>query len=361
MNLVSFHIMYIGEYIGFERLDLEFKEFCLKIFPYDYFEKRELRDLINGSWNNKLNNLIFVNIEEYIKLYAPKCVSSFINSRVNGSIIIGCNDDGEISGIPLQIKSKHDLNIIKHKIKNDTLNILNKKVDLNNNLLNFNDIVTVEVVKLSKHIHILEDEAIVYLKKYQNKIDESKKINYSYRMNKKKWMKSILKYSAKLHILLNTQSIREEIISFIKLKIKEKKITIDLSHIIKKLESSKKIEPPNGDDMRLARSELSENEAYATLAFWLAYFKDTKLDEIMKERPKRLNIQIPLNPFMILQRLCLFRYRFLNKNKNIEYFMIKINVNVDKINNIRQTLYYDTHLGWVSKKRICEKNGPCQI
>ena len=81
-----------------ESLYVEFKEFCLQ-------EETEVDYSIvkTGIITNKekFNNDIYKNIRIYFYKYLPKYISAFINSNIKGQLIIGVNDFGEVTGIPI--------------------------------------------------------------------------------------------------------------------------------------------------------------------------------------------------------------------------------------------------------------------
>lgn len=329
----------LGSCIGPEKIDLEYKEFCFKYLPHDYFSEEDIMNITHGYWNTKLNDIILQNIKIYIKLYVSKCISAFCNSNINGSLLIGCNDWGEITGIPYLIKSNDDFKVLKNTITRSIHD------ELSTNLSSCVPI-DVKIQKLDVNHIFLEDDLMPLMKSYRKKIKEYVTQNEIYTLKKKEWMKDVLKYSAKLHILLNTPDIRDELIKHL--------VENDANErIITLLKMNKYIPPPSGSEMKSAR----EFEDPSTLAYWLAVFKDTKLDYIMKCKPKRPRKNIPQNPYMMLHRLSLFRYRF-SKNSDASFISIKITVKKDATRH--PIKYKDTQLKrWVSNVRLFKKNGPC--
>lgn len=332
--------MFIGQCIGSEKIDSEYKEFCLKDLPYDYFTKDEVVKIISGQWNPKLNDIIHDNINIYIELYLTKCISAFTNSNIDGNLLIGCNDFGEMTAIPYYVKTESDFKEIKDKIQQkiykECRDNLSEKVPIE---------ISIDKLKVNKLL--IDDELRPLLETYEHKIQEYQNLNQKFIKRKEAWMNKILKYSAKLKILLNTHGIRKELIQFILNNDGDK-------NVITNLLNSEYIKAPSGEDMKEARD--SQNPT--TLAYWLANFKDTKLDDIMKMRPKRPRKQIPPSPFMVLHRLSLFRYRF-SKLKNVEFITIKISVKSKNISNIVK--YKDRKINeWVSNVRLFKKGEPCQ-
>lgn len=331
--------MILGDCIGPEKIDYEYKEFCLKEIGFDLFNDNEILDILNGKWHPELNKLILSNVSIYIEHYVTKCFSAFCNSKINGNLIIGCNDYGEITGIPyeckLHIDSLHFREFVKQKINDEFDNNLSKIIDY--------DVV---VTELKVNDNILFDEVKPLIKKFRDKTKEYNKQQKKFTDEKTIWMKHVLKYSVKLKILINNLSIRNEIIQFIKDK-------HGSENVIKQLSNNKFIKPPNGQEIQFARDNGNTN----TLAYWISRFKDEVLDEIMLLKPKRPKIQLPQNPFMILHRLSLLRKNF-SKNHCIKYFLIKISLKKQPHETI---LYNDNLKGWVGSIRLFEKKGPCNM
>lgn len=333
--------MNLGQYIGTEQIDSEYKEFCLKHLPYDYFSDDDILGIIAGNWHPKLNNIILQNIDVYIESYLTKCMSAFVNSNIYGNLVIGCNDFGEITGIPYFAKDETDFQSLKENII--------EKINLEcSKTLSENIPIDITIQELNINRLFLEDELKPLMLSYEKKLKEYCVLNKDYVIRKDLWMKKILKYSAKLDILLNTPSIRRELMLFI--------IENDGSKdVINLILNSDYIKPPSGDDMKNAR----DNKSPDTLAYWMANFKDTRLDDIMKVRPKRPRKQIPQNPFMILHRLSLFRYKF-SKLKNVKYFTIKVGIKSLEGKGDNIISYKDTRLNqWVSNIRLFKLGEPC--
>lgn len=330
--------MYLGQCLGAEQVDIEYKEFCLKHLPYNYFTEDEIMKIFAGEWNHKLNEIIHQNIDLYIELYASKYVASFANSKLNGNLLIGCNDFGEITGIPYLMKNDGDFDILKGNIKTKVQRELKDKLS---------EAVStkIEIKRLKINKNFLDDEIKPLVAVYEKRMKEHKTLMRKFTRQKQQWMDKVLKYSAKLHILLNTDDIRKELIGFINYHNGNKEV-------VNLLNSSKYINPPSGNDMK----EVRDGNNHNSLAYWLAKFKDETLDEIMMAKPKRTKKQLPPSPSMLIHRLSLLRYA-MSKNPNVVFFTIKLTVKPLKTNGIVK--YNDKNLGWVSNLRLCDESGPC--
>ena len=136
-------------YDGEENEVLEFKEFYLKIHPDTYLENEKIYEIIKyGIWKYELNKIILDNIKFYLKIYIPKYVSCYFNSKNNGKLIIGINDYGEITGIPFN--GNLDLQLIKNYISSNISKYLN-------GISSLSSIINITLVKLNVILELLED------------------------------------------------------------------------------------------------------------------------------------------------------------------------------------------------------------
>ena len=92
----------LGQMIGPELLDREFKEFCLQKLNL-YFTEDDIINLIYHSkpldniiWNKMINSQIY----DYFIKYIPKYIGNFSKAGINGTLFFGIDDMGFIEGIP---------------------------------------------------------------------------------------------------------------------------------------------------------------------------------------------------------------------------------------------------------------------
>tara|TARA_Y100000389_G_scaffold197738_2_gene232888 strand:- start:1905 stop:2912 length:1008 start_codon:yes stop_codon:yes gene_type:complete len=331
--------MYLGQSLGPEKIDFEYKEFCLKDLPYDYLKEDEIMCLLDGKWNDKMNPIIEYNLNIYLENYISKYTSAFVNSKINGNLMIGINDFGEVTGIPYYCCNENEMKTFKEKITHKITKEINSKLS---NSIEYD----INIENLIVDPIFLENEVQPLLELYQQKNQEWTQQHKSFQRKKNKWMDEVLKYSSKLYILLNTPDIRGELIEFIENN------NGDIN-LINELKKGQHISPPSGNDMKIAR----EKNEYSKLAYWLANFKDTVLDEIMLKKPVRPRLSMPQNPYMMAHRVSLMRYQF-SKNKNIQYFIIKISVKTESNNNIEHIKYNDERKGWTFSKRMIHRGEP---
>ena len=115
--------MYLGGIYGDgrETTELEFKELCIKN-PNPRFNDTELKQIIEtGYWDDKVTLAVNSSLKFYMDYILPKYISSFVNSNINGKLLIGIDDCGEITGVPYRGELSHNyiLGLIAESISNN--------------------------------------------------------------------------------------------------------------------------------------------------------------------------------------------------------------------------------------------------
>ena len=124
--------MFLGEVLNIrESLCDEFKEFCLKKCIYDYYTREEIDTIIEtGILKSDFNTVIYDTLERYFLFYLPKYASGFSNCTHNGTLYIGVNDFGEVTGIPfIGSIDKTRVNIYIQHILNNYVRSVNIQKD----------------------------------------------------------------------------------------------------------------------------------------------------------------------------------------------------------------------------------------
>lgn len=326
----------LGNYFDEESKDLEFKEFYLKISPDFLLTSEEISVIINtGQWNSKMNKIININIRNYFRYYVPKYISCYMNSNINGRLIFGIDDFGEISGIPYI----GDINI-------DLLNSYFRKVVMKytNGLSNYND-VTIQVKKLNTDINILDDLISDNIKDMNDKIAEFNKINLEYKLKKIKWLKEINKYSTKFYNIMNRKDSRVKLIAFCKKNNAAK-------HIIDLLESDKEI------PVELNKIFYKRFRDKNDVVHWAGEFKDYNIEQLQEIKPTRGELPKITNSCLLLRKISDLRYRFLKNNNNINYYIIIVKIN-GKSNDKVISFRLDSNTNdWLIRSRVVTPMGP---
>lgn len=338
-NLDSYKL---GQFFCFETLNIELKEFTLKRSPDIFLTEEDIEKIIvNNLWSPYLTNLIHQSIDDYLEFVIPKYISTFSNSKIDGNIVIGVDDFGEITGIPIdgKLDSKH----LGDKIRKKLFNYLKIDDDIENVMRN----IDIQIISLEKDINLLDDEVKEYYDSYKNHIIKFNNDRYAYLISRKEWETKLLIYARKLSDIINTKKTRDELIEYVK----ERNLKIencDVTHIITLLESDQYIQIPTGEEIGLLK------EDHNSYIHYLVKFKDEKVQEISKIKPKK-----PINPCFfglsqILSKISYFRYRFC-LNPQINYYLIDIKIYGSR----NKTSHYrlNTNSNWIFQSRVIDDNG----
>ena len=326
----------LGEYYDEEKANLEFKEFYLKINPNFLLSSKEIFTIINsGIWNINLNRIIDINLRNYIRFYLPKYISCYMNSNINGNLIFGINDCGEISGIPYQ----GELNI-------SSLEAYIKKVlrSYTKGMEDFNK-VSFEVIKLEIDTNILDDNINKQLLDMDQNIAEHKRINEEYKEKKIKWLKEMNKYSTKFYNIMNLNDSRQKLIQFCKDNNANQDI-IDL------LESDTEI------PVILNKAFYKRFKDKNDVVYWAGEFKDRNIERLSEIKPSKGEMPKLTSHCLILRKISDMRLRFLKNNSNINYYIISIRINGKQNNNIVYFRLDASSEDWITKFRVDTPIGP---
>jgi len=283
----------------------EFKEFCLdKYTSCSSFTEEETINIIQtGTFNPKFNKLIKTNLFYYLQKYIPKYYCSFCNSNLKSKLIIGVNDIGEITGIPLFNLS---VNEIKKYIKNHVF----KKINGNN--INIDDF-KIQVINLHKDKSMVYDISTNLLEDYIQNKNNRQIIFDDYNKKYKKWHTELQIKSGKLIRILEDENEKQQFIDFI-IKNNGSKEVIDF------IKNTKKFIIPRGETMKIRKENKND------YIYWLTQFKDKQQKDMVDIKPIKPYYKMCIDPYIILDKLTDLRYKFIN-NKKINYYMIVIEIN----------------------------------
>lgn len=326
----------LGEYFSDgETLTLEFKEFFLKISPDIFFDESDIQEIITtGKWNLQLNSLVIINVKSYINYYLGKYISCFCNSQCNGEVIIGINDDAEITGIPFQ----GDINMAL--VKDFVFDYMTTNVK---GLDDFEK-VSINIEKLNRSIDFIEDDIYAKIKNLNKKKNKYDKIMNKYIRERKEWIRKFQYYSRKFSELINDQDIKAGLIKFCKDNEAD-------GAIIFALENNEYIDLEYNHKFHLRFSNPSD------IVYWIGQYKDHCVDKLKDLRPKR-DILPKLQSYeQLLSKISLLRYRFLNNNPDLNYYLIRIKIN--GVSSAKKVEFkYPGCDSWISRSRIILDTGP---
>lgn len=236
----------LGQYVGPERLNTEYKQFCLKSSSI-LLENDEIREIIkSGVINTNLSNLISNSLKDYILFILPKYIATFSNSNIDGKLIFGIDDTGIITGIPSIRPFRLDkIKIMVKKSIKDNLSSEVPKEDIFKNIK-----ITIKKLEIDKQIYkydsdISESLLQTYINAQNDLERKKKKFSEDYYI----WYQELLIYSTRLQNLVNKSRTRNELKQYIIERNLEKE-KIDVTNIINDLESDKIIEIPDQFGLR---------------------------------------------------------------------------------------------------------------
>jgi hypothetical protein len=357
----------LGNYTDFdEDLQNEFKEFYLKLDISSFLTFEEIKHMVlSGELCRGFDEIIFCNLKQYINVYLPKYISAFCNTEEisEGHFYIGINDFGEITGIPFTEELDESvirsfLELTKPFLSSSNDNIINQLIDS----------IKIEIIKLDFNPLLLEDECKNDLDTYNYKRNEFKKAYKDYILKHTSWVEEMLNYASKLVEYVTDKKLRNDIANFIINSDDYKNINVtnmiiataidgtkyerhceksDLDNIISILKSEENIEIY--DSVKLTEIKLNPKH----ILYWVMIYKDYMTQIIRQRRPIKpcdnvYNEELFYNN--MLRFISKMRYKFLDKNPKLNYYVIKFIIP----GNFRNEIFYtnlNSELRWIKKVR----------
>jgi hypothetical protein len=336
----------LHSFFGSETTDLEFKEFCLKINKNELINNEKIINMIeNDSIDECLQYLIQYNLKEYINCLVPKYLTCFGSASMNGEIVIGVNDYGEITGIPI-----HDtLNIknIKKNLLNSIKNTINQNVK--SKISDLHNYITIKFEKLEIDDNILnkQDEIYELYEKYCEKIIENNDIISDYYHKKALWTNELQRYCTKLSNIVNTTKSRNELIEYIRVNNKD---INNQRELVDLLLTKKVIIVPRG--MKIVEALKNKKG----IIYWLTEYKDAMVRMMLDKKPKKPTNIYSVNLYNHFMRLTPLTQRLLKNN--YDYYILKIQFNLQNIDD--EILYkYNKNNKWITRCRTIIDGNPC--
>jgi len=348
----------LGDNIGFdESLEHEFKEFMFKISPDLYFPTEDIKSFVKTGIlkENEFNSFVIENLKQYIYFYLPKYISAFGNcDEINeGYLYIGVNNIGEITGIPFL--GVLNIDMIQNFIKS-TQDRIEVEEDKNNMLRN--DIyknIKVELIELIIDMELLQDESKEIEAQEEKYLQDVQEYN-KYKIEHSKWIDDLNSFTNKISYISLSKEIRKDISIYIRENCPERNNIADI------LESDTYIEILNG--IQLSDYKSSTDNVY----YWIMFYKDYIVSKIRLRRPKKIFYTYPSIDVIYLdslRNLFKLRKKFIEKNKNIKYYMLKISIPGRKkfLEDDKYIYFQHPNMSkkWCQKIRIIGIQGPCCI
>ena len=255
----------------------------------------------SGVLDKDYNSLVYQSIEIYCTNVFPKNIVAFMNAEIDGEIILGINDFGEITGIPC-------IGTLNEKIvKNMLYDSLSK------NILDYDEIhdyITIDIVKLDIDKKLLSNKNLD--DRYTPILVGSKCIIFAQRYIRKKrrMVKKTTNYERKLHDIINTKRSLGELIEYIRRIARFN----SRNYLIGMLET---------DDVIHIQDFDKDNPN--TLFHWTCLFKDESWRAI-KFTSRETQTPIRIHPELIFNKISPLRLRFIENNSNINFYIIRVKI-----------------------------------
>ena len=340
--------MLLGEVLNIsESLTIEFKEFCLKKCIYDYYTREEIEEIIDtGILTPDFNKVIYDTLHRYFLFYLPKYASGFSNCTHDGTLYIGVNDFGEVTGIPFI--GNIDKTLINTYVHDITTNYL-RSVGIAKS--KYIDKINISIEELSIDMMLLCDNTPQIMTQMKQDYERYKNEYMQYLCDRHIWLEKLQSYTCKLTIIFKNKN--ADICKYIE-------TNCDNSHIRNAaiINTKESINTPINFEIIL---EHKDNPLH--FVYWLLLFKDNTIRSHLLKRPKP-----PLFPknqnsaFTLLTHISDLRHIFVSKNKSIKYYLIKIKL-PKNINNDCYLEYKHPYKDiWNVKKRVVHWSlGPCLL
>lgn len=283
-----------------------------------------LKLLQSGHWF--FNPVTIKTIKTYFKTYLPKyiaCYSHPQSTTNGGEFYIGIDDDGVMHGIPYKGELKINFKKIIDKLFEERL------ISCKDECINeYKKRVSIELIKLStntckkyKPYQSYQSQPYQY---YIDKLSTQEKIYHKYLLNKKKWEELFSQYTSKLHVLLNKDIFRLEIIEYIK--------SHSSNHydLIADLKTGKKYKQQTFTEI----SKIKDDKT--NIFYWVIRFKDARISFLKTIKPKCPKLYYNDNtPNFLLCNIPLMIPTWLERNTSLNLYIIKIIIG----GNISSTKY----------------------
>ena len=205
-----------------------------------------------------------------------------------------------------------------------------------------------EVIKISRDTDFIDDNIDLVLKDHHEK---KKKYENEYFENlqlRRIWKEKMDKYTTRIYDYANKPEFRKEVIEFIK-----KSGEADVYYKVIELLKSKE-EIPIGDGIEIGIRKMNKND----VVHWVTEYKDIMVDMHKSQRPIRMGYINYGENFYTTQLALLnnMRYRFLNNNSELNYYLIKIKFPTD----FHSKIYFKTHdmENWIIRTRAIVNDSP---
>ena len=342
-------MVFLGENLNSkETLSHEYKEFCLKHNVYEYYSFDELEQMVlSGKLLENFNTVIHDNIKNYFLCYIPRYASAFSNSTdcEKGILTIGINDYGEVTGIPyigeLDVATLQTYLQSTYKyIRADDNSQKWKKEYFNQIRI---EVIPVDIIKPDLYLHDMTEHIYNKMKVQQDLYDREYKL---YLIERDKWIKEFTDYACSINDMMSKR--RDLVIDYIKQHAPRP------DPIVNYLNNYLPIDLDNLEERKYDEDDYLH---------WIFQFKDITIDRFLNNKPRPpLYPKICNAPLALMTHLSDMRLKFIQNNKDLRYYLIKVHFSAKIQKPGAKTLeFYNPYRGiWQSRNRMWDPYiGPC--
>ena len=313
--------------IGEETIFREYKSFSFQHIGIPMEEEDVAEYLQSFEWN--FNSLIEKSLEKYARIYLPRYLTAFLDPKTSceedGSLYIGVNDWGIVSGIPYQGELKKE-----HVFSSTILDYLSEHI-LSTNGNEYLNRLHIDIIPVTYHKRELPSchpQMIEYQKKKKELDLKIKQHSQKYM----EWHSQNEMYSQKLVDLYQIPKCRANFIRYLRKN--------GQHEMISKIKNGASIEQQKYDKIK------EFLETGNNLYFWLCKWKDEMLVKIRKQKPTRersykniaSRLQSIYKPVHILTKTEDLVPWWMQYNEGMNLYVIRYTfkkVNVDPLQDIR--------------------------
>jgi hypothetical protein len=339
--------------VGTETIYREYKSFSFQHIGIPFDDDQVAEYLTNYQWD--FNHLIEQSLEKYWRIYLPKYMSAFFDpytpSDTDGTLYIGINDEGLVTGIPYSGQLTKELVMTNRNRAYLLEHILAEGKDIKNvtdviDRLDFDiiPVTYVDQVLPSRHPHLIE-----YYKRKKELEDRINEHSKKYT----EWQRQNDLYSQKLVELYSIPECRSGFIRYLR---KHKQY-----EMIRSIKNGAVIEQQKYDKIREFR------ESGDNLYSWLCQWKDETLDRIRNKKPLREKsykniiyrlqaIYKPIHMFAKVEDLIPW---WMQNNKDLSLYVIRFTFKKIGYHPLTDIRFIDYLKREVRCYRTISENQPC--
>ena len=328
----------LGSRVCPESMYYEHKEFCLKKY-HKFTDDQIHRMLYSGKLPSNFNEMVLHNIKLYFQQYIPKYVTSFHNTPMVHQpfmFSVGVDDCNEVTGIPFV----GNLNDHKSCMLEWMQEIMSRCV---NHISCLHIHLDIQECECDVQLLSIDHDFHMRMEMHHQQMRHYHIVHRKYRKKHRRWMKQIMKYKGRLQYFFTNSAFREEFSEYLK--------TIHMYDKFKQY-----IRP----DYAVNTDTIDQDKTNPnSFIFWLIYYKDLKVQELMKQKPippaseKRSNLE-----YSTIVTLRSLRERWLNSNKKLKYFVIQLKCNKQTPDCSQEMWYITKRNEWKSVKRSVTNGSP---